>query len=220
MAMTLYGDPALRLTEMSQPSRVSHSGDQARSWQTTLRNHAVLRTAASAASFHALSHTVPDAVSKIAINLAEQGFVDPPALSQDTLEEMDQQSLTTQACTDAERLSLHAVIIAARAHMYGVDANPLCIPEPGEAVRRLFRELNDVVGIAGRLFDMRLNGLAFMLLGRLLIAAQNVPQTGMQETIAFRIRLGVEKFEECKELSPFVTRLYEEGKNMLRSYGS
>jgi hypothetical protein len=212
LSVAAFGDPELRLPDLAAKDEISSSSACAKTWHSALRTYAVLRTDGARSSALAAVTEAPEELRAPARALIQTAFADPPATSTEWLDEFDS-ALLGFTLAPVELLSLHAVAALERAHLVGLDAFPISFPEPGQATRVLFHELEFAAEIGATLFDTRLNGLAHALIGRLLAWDQGNIQAAARPLGEAR-----DKLREAAALAPFLARIHEETKGIIRQF--
>jgi hypothetical protein len=213
LSVAAYGDPEVTLPGIAGQGEIGTSSAQARTWHSAFRTYAVLRTDEARSEALDVLDQAPEQLRRLARELIETAFSEPPASAAERLAELDSAALAC-APPGAGPLSLHAAVVLERAHGVGMDEAPIRFPEPGDETRELYGELVLLAQIGASLFDTRLNGLAHALLGRLLAWDQ-----GNIQHAAVPLREARDKLREAAPLSPFVTRIHQETEGIIRQFG-
>lgn len=215
LSLTAYGDPSYPLASVVASDFLPMANQRAKTWDSIYRLHAVLRTAKSFDDAADSIASAPKPWQKDLQDLLQSSFGYGKSKTIDEIDELEMKVFESAAFTDFEKMSLYSFIVAERFFLAGVDTLPVTIPEDRKGVRELFDKSNNMMSIAGFLFDMRLNGLVFTLQARLLTAAQQK----IDRYILLRYRTGKEKLLECEDISPFVKRLNDETTILIEQLG-
>jgi CHAT domain len=170
LALTCYGDARLELASVAARADVLSSATIARSWVSILREHSTFRTETSLTAALSAAGRAPATLQEGLAALA-LALCDPPDPAQlASIAETETRLEAADELSDADRLSIRALIGLGRAHIVGIDQQPVRWSASDPAAHGGLRgELELVVEASGVLYDWGLAGLAQILLGRLLI---------------------------------------------------
>jgi hypothetical protein len=214
LAFAAYGDPSFALTEMAGAARVPGLPQEAATWHSRLRNHCVLRSAATESELRAALSGAPAALRQLLGAWLDASFKTPPAASDALLNGLEAAALAAPDCAGAERLSVRAAALTERLHSSGVETVPIYIKTDAASIKKLLDMAYFLATLGGALFDMHLNGLGNSLIGRVMTVNQNDARGS-----ALFLRQGREKLLECEDRSAFVATLRATDAQILQHYG-
>jgi hypothetical protein len=214
LAFTAYGDPSFVLTTMPRGPKVRMLQQESQTWDSSLRTHCVLRTEQSAGAVSALLGQTPAPFAELVTKFLATAFRDPSSSDDSTLDQMDDAALHAETCTDVQRLSIHAAVLAERLHRSGLETIPIYIDTSPESVRQLLADALFLAEMGAGILDARLNGLGHSFRGRVITVDQNDATYA-----ALSLRQGREKLLECEPQSAFVRSLREGDGRILAAFG-
>lgn len=214
LSLSAYGDPTFNLAKMAKGDHVGALAEQGKSWHSKLRSYSVLRDQSTYLELKNEIDLIPPPLRGLVKEFLEVSFQNPPISTIEKLEELADRALSLDLDLFPELLSLRSAIILEKAHTIGMDDYPFRWPETPEITKKLAFDLNFVARVGGLFFDMRLNGLAHALFGRLITWDHNSIKYSFEN-----LREGIEKLDESASESQFINRIQKETIGILNQFG-
>jgi hypothetical protein len=214
LALTAYGDQHFRLAALAGHGDMEMSANQASCWHSDLRTYATLRTKEAHQQAIASMASAPVSLRPILNEFLACTFLDPPGSTIELLDRLEEQALATGREELPGLLSLLAAIYLERAHLIGLDAYPIRWPQSGDSAHKLFFELDFVTYVAATVFDERLSGLGYALMGRLATWDQN----NLIHSATY-LHDAIERLAGWAELSTYLPRIHQESIRIIQQFG-